>query len=415
MKLNLKLIIIMLCLSAGWMTVVSCDTEDSIDPAYDEFFIKFFGNEGDQTGKGIVVVPDGIVMAGTTSIDDELEIYLVKTDFEGNMLWDRRYEQTDMMKTVGIVSDQAGNLYIAANREHDENQHDIYILKTNASGGVIQEVTFSAGDAETTYDDQVASVTINASDQILLTGWTTNVQDKELASNISDVYSLLLTPDLVPLSDVDWRKVSGFRESLDIGRKIVQARAGGRYFFIGTTNKADGTGLTAQTNLISFPLANDGQFPVGDVINGTTNTETAADIIPTSGGDVVAMWNSSTGFNASTIFLAYANEEENYQLQSGIPLPFNTAVGKSIIQSRFGGFIILAEQINNNNRDILLIRTNQNFEVSWQQVLGGLEDEEASQIGELEDGSIVLTGTVVLESQSKLFLIKTKANGELKP
>jgi len=395
----------------------ACDTKDTIDPTYADFFIKYFGNEGDQSGKGILVAPDGILMAGNTRFEGGSDqIYLVKADFEGNMLWDRRYENvTDPLRVVGMVSDQAGNLYIAANREHAEDLNDFYVMKTDANGGFLQDATFNVDDSGIAYNDQVESITINAEDQLLLTGWSSNVNDKELSSNISDVYSLLLTTDLVAVPDNEWRKVSGFRESMDLGKKIIQASAGGSYFFIGTTNKSDGTGLTAQTNLISFPLANDGQFPVGDVINGTTFIETASDIIPTSGGDVVALWNSATGFNASTIYLAYANEEQNFELQSGLALPYNTALGKSVVQSRFGGYIILGEQINNNNRDIFLIRTDQNFEVIWQTTLGGLEDEEASQIAELEDGSIVITGTVVLESQSKMFLIKTKANGALKP
>ncbi len=399
------------------MTVTGCDTKDTIDPTYDDFFIKYYGNEGDQTGKGTLVAADGILIAGTTTLEGGVDqIYLVKTDFNGNMVWDRRFTSvTDPLEVVGIVRDQSGSLYIAANRLHGDDLRDFYVMKTDANGGFLSDATFSVDDSGIAYNDQLESITINAQDQIILTGWSANVNDKELPSNISDVYSLVLTPDLVPLSDTDWRKVSGFRESMDLGKKIIQAKDGGRYFFIGTTNKSDGTGLTAQTNLISFPLQNDGQFPVGDVINGTTFIETASDIIPTSGGDVVAMWNSSTGFNSSTIYLAYANEEQNYKLQSGQALPFNSAVGKSIIQSRFGGYILLGEQINNNNKDIFLIRTDQNFEVIWQVALGGLEDEEASQIAELEDGSVVIAGTVVLESQSKMFLIKTKPNGELKP
>lgn len=395
-----------------------CDTKDTVTPTYDDYFIKFFGNEGDQTGQGILVDETGIFAVGTTSINgDESKIYLVKSDFQGNVMWEQEFDQTtDPVVAVGMVRDQSGNIYIGANIEHDEDLYDFYILKTDANGGLLMEATFNVDDSGILYNDFMESISINSENQILLTGWTSNVLDKELPSNISDVYSLLISTDLVPVTDAEWRKQSGFRESMDLGKKIIQAKAGGRYFFIGTTDKSDGSGITAQTNLISFPLQNDGQFPVGDVINGTSFAETASDIIATSSGDVVAMWNSTSGFNSSTIYLAYANQAEDYELKSGQSLPYSTTFGNSIIQSVFGGYIILGEQINtNNNKDIFLIRTTQNFEVIWQQAIGGLEDEEASQVAELPDGSIVVTGTARLESQTKMFLIKTKPNGEFKP
>jgi hypothetical protein len=411
-KENVPYLLLLVLLLTG-----ACDTKDTIEPNYDRFFIKYFGADGDQTGQAIVTTSDAIYMAGTSIRSGGIsEIYLVKSDLLGNLLWDRTYEREDAMFTVGMVIDPSGNLYIGANRIHNDAFRDFYILKTDAEGEVITEASFSAGDGpETFYDDVLESVTITADDDLILTGWTSNVLDKDLPSNIADVYSLRLNPDLVPYSDVEWRKRSGFRESKDLGKKIIQARSGGQFFFIGTTDKADGTGITAEDNLISFPLQPDGQFPAGDIINGTTNSEEASDIISTSGGDVVAMWNSSSGFNASTIYLAYANESENYQLQSGQPLPYSSTIGNSIIQSQSGGYIILGEQISNNNKNIFLIRTDQNFNPLWQTALGGLEDEQAMQVAELSDGSIVLTGTVLLESQTKMFLIKTKANGELQP
>lgn len=402
----------------------SCDTKDTVDPTYEDYFIKFFGNNGDQTGKGIIIDATGIYMVGTTPGQNQTtDIYMVKSDFTGNVIWENQYPYLDesrSLTTVGMVRDESGNFYVAANLEVQEDVYDIYVVKIGPEGNRITEAVFFRDDNdpntnELNYTDVVESISIMDNGQVLVAGWTGNVLDKTLPSNIADVYSLQLTQDLVAVSNVEWRQISGFRESMDLGHKIVQARPGGRYFFIGTTDKSDGTGITAQTNLISFPLQNDGQFPAGDVINGTTSIETAADITPTSGGDVVALWNSSTGFNSSTIYLAYAYEEEDYSLNTGASLPYNNAVGKSIIQSQNGGFIILAEQINNNSTDIFLIRTDQNFDVIWYKMFGGLENEEASQVAELEDGSIVLTGTVTLESQTKMFLIKTKSNGELQP
>ncbi len=404
--------------------LLSCDTKDTVDPTYEDYFIKFFGNNGDQTGKGIIIDATGIYMVGTTPGQNQTtDIYMVKSDFTGNVIWENQYPYLDesrSLTTVGMVRDESGNFYVAANLEVQEDVYDIYVVKIGPEGNRINEAVFFRDDNdpntnELNYTDVVESISIMDNGQVLVAGWTGNVLDKTLPSNIADVYSLQLTQDLVAVSNVEWRQISGFRESMDLGQKIVQARPGGRYFFIGTTDKSDGTGITAQTNLISFPLQNDGQFPAGDVINGTTSIETAADITPTSGGDVVALWNSSTGFNSSTIYLAYAYEEEDYSLNTGASLPYNNAVGKSIIQSQNGGFIILAEQINNNSTDIFLIRTDQNFDVIWYKMFGGLENEEASQVAELEDGSIVLTGTVTLESQTKMFLIKTKSNGELQP
>ena len=51
-----------------------CDTETSISPRYDRFFIKYYGAQGDQYGADVKATQDGgFILVGTTDPDKSMD------------------------------------------------------------------------------------------------------------------------------------------------------------------------------------------------------------------------------------------------------------------------------------------------------------------------------------------------------
>src|SRR6267378_574217 len=69
-----------------------CDTSRNVESPVNNYFLKYIGNAGDQTGVDFEVNPDGtFILFGTTKkrATDTTQLYVVKVDAQGNFLWQR--------------------------------------------------------------------------------------------------------------------------------------------------------------------------------------------------------------------------------------------------------------------------------------------------------------------------------------
>jgi len=139
------------------------------------------GGAGDDSAYGIVATnDDGFVIAGSTDSIGAggLDVYLVKVDAAGKVLWSR---------TVGGVSDEAAhaidrttdNGFIVAGytKSSGAGRKDMYLIKTDASGNELWSLTF--GGTET---DQAYSVEQTTDGGYLLAGeaWSFNANGSYL-------------------------------------------------------------------------------------------------------------------------------------------------------------------------------------------------------------------------------------------
>ena len=86
-----------------------------------------------------------------------------------------------------------------------------------------------------------------------------------------------------------------------------------------------------------------------------------------------------------------------------------------------GGYILSSTiELDDQKKDeISLLKLNDSMGVVWRKTYGSDEDDEASSVVQLEDGSFVLVGTIGFEinqnSDSKMCLFKINPDGELVP
>src|SRR6187455_3454161 len=77
--------------------LLSCDTANNVEPIYEEYFTKYYGEDGEQEGVDIVRNADGsmILLGNSLSQTDPISPFIVKTDAIGNVLWQRVFNTDD--------------------------------------------------------------------------------------------------------------------------------------------------------------------------------------------------------------------------------------------------------------------------------------------------------------------------------
>jgi putative intracellular protease/amidase len=104
-----------------------------------------YGGKLYDTGRSIHLDENGsIYVLGTTvqSGDDPGDMYLLKLNSEGNQIWDKRYGGRGSQMGYKIIADKTGNLILAGNNGNfTENQgnRDIYLIKTDKDGNILWE------------------------------------------------------------------------------------------------------------------------------------------------------------------------------------------------------------------------------------------------------------------------------------
>ena len=394
----------------------SCDTEDNLDPNYESYFIKYFGDEGNQQGIDLLEVNDGgyVILGKSNSNGGNSQIWVTRTDEIGNEIWSYTYGGNLNEEPSDIEFDSNGNLVIAATVEEEGSEFtDVLLYRINLDGIKIDSALFGyPGSSEF-----VNSLAIASNTDIIAVGSTENVDVNKNGYNATtdllDIYSLRVTNSFIEVEPFLWKNVIGFPGS-DVGRKIIE-RADGSFVFYGVSDDPNSNTQNDGFNLILFPT-ND----LGDVGSqfeiqyfGTLGNEEASDIIETFDGGFAMVGTSISG-GIRSIFTARVRNNINFVSASSLALSEDMS-GYSIAQANNGGFYVLGVSNAGLNGDIELTKITDSGSVDWTKTFGGVDDDSGAKVIQSTDGSLLILGTIELESQKKIAFFKTNRLGELKP
>ncbi len=120
-------------------------------------------NNVNKSGRSLAVAADGSIYITGYSDGfglDGKDIVLLKTDPEGNLLWQNHYGTQQAEEAFSLVPTTDGGLLIAGTRDFNPNK-DILLLKTDADGGLVWEKTFwEKTFGSPTLDEQAYSLTL---------------------------------------------------------------------------------------------------------------------------------------------------------------------------------------------------------------------------------------------------------------
>ncbi|HTA61843.1 MAG TPA: T9SS type A sorting domain-containing protein [Bacteroidia bacterium] len=108
---------------------------------------KTYGQNGDDWAYSVIQTPDGgYAITGHTNTDSTAshsDLYLIKTDANGDTLFTKSFGGPDYEKGLAIIGTNDGGLAIGGSTySFGHGSSDLYLLKTNASGSLIFNSTF---------------------------------------------------------------------------------------------------------------------------------------------------------------------------------------------------------------------------------------------------------------------------------
>ncbi len=409
----------------------------------ENYFVKYYGEEGEQTGVDFVVNPDGtIVMVGNTERPGVLsQIYVVKVDANGHELWNRKFglpDKKDWVKDVELHPD--GRIVIVGETEMEVGNKDVYIRTISQDGVPLDSARHGLKKGSIETDEEVNSVSIinggaGFSAGFIVTGSTTNVVTAD-ARDLHDALFLRFDGGLVRIKESGpdpisiWGPPSYGYNSDDIAYKSVEVDASTIYVF-GYSNRITGS-YNGDYNFWYFALSGNAtpklnenyigkaseneQLTSVEIANSNLGIRYILSGTAASSGTVqsyVVGLSSQLSFDTPDIRL-----ENNSTVLAANP---NDLLKVKVIGSINGSFLSISSdsRIGNQGFNIALTRLNGNaIRQSEPLIFGGEGDDFAGSVAELPNGRILLMGTMTIgqsstAGQKKMVLLKLNSEGKL--
>jgi len=237
------------------------------DALGDTMWTKTYGGSNNDNGNSVQqTVDNGYIFTGNTQSfgAGQRDVYLVKTDVNGDTLWTKTYGGTSFDESLSVQQTADGGYIITGNTQSfGTGGVDVYLVKTNANGDTLWTKTY--GGISNDFGRSVQQTTDGG---YIITGNT-----QSFGAGFDDVY--LIKTDVN--GDTLWTKTFG-GTGTDRGYSVQQTTDGG-YIITGITNsfragqsdvyliKTDANGSTGINQSFSinnqlkiYPNPNTGEF-----------------------------------------------------------------------------------------------------------------------------------------------------------
>ncbi len=355
-----------------------------------------FGGSDWDAGYSVQQTSDGgYIITGTTlsygAGEYNYNVYLIKTDGNGNEQWYKTFGGTDndYGRSIQLTSD--GGYIIVGNTGRIDN-NDAYLIKTDASGNEQWHKTFSGSFGY--------SIQQTTDGGYIITGYTLSY-----GAGSEDVY--LIKTDAS--GNDQWYKTFGGSD-FDIGYSVQQTTDGG-YIIAGYTGSY-GAG-SSDFYLIKTDANGDS---IWIKIFGGSSGDYGYSVQQTSdGGYIITGTTLSYGAGSYDVYLIKTDANGNeqwYKTFGGLGLDY----GHSVQQTSDGGYIIAGNtsSFGVGYSDVYLIKTDVYGNQTWYKTFGGTKNDHGFSIRLTSDGGYIITGDISHSGiNADVYLIKTDANGNV--
>lgn len=412
----------------GCLIFAGCDTPGNVYRPEKDYFVKYYGHDGNQSGVDMVINGDGtITILGNTSVvAGESAITILTVDESGNIVPGSEKEYLGP-GTTAVDIEAAGTGYvIVANEERalSPGQFTVRLLLVSSSGSVLKDATMDHYESQT-----VRSVTPASDGTFIITGQTSGDAFKESypvgVFEVNDFFVARFDANLV--------EIDAAPLGIDLtgsGTKVHE-NAKGDFYYFGDSDKINNGGQYIP-NFFYAGFSNNEFFNPGSPnFQSEANAglpKRLADVqkVPLELGDGYVLVGSVAISATSTDFYVEKMKKEivfdkllapqNFELQQRIPLGRSvTAVSVAPSLSLPQGYLLLGNTAEGTDQDsdILLVKISTDGQVLWQRGFGALGTRDvAGAVRELPDGRIVIVGTMNLDTENKIALIKINKSGD---
>ena len=360
----------------------------------DYYVIKTYGGSGGDMGRAICHTSDGgyMIVGCTNSFGlGSSDIWLVKTDENGEMEWNKTYGGSGSECGYSISQTSDGGFFIVGNTSsYGSGSSDIWLVKTDNNG--IQEWDKTFGD--TNYDCGYSGRQ-SFDEGFIVTGYITSND-----GNRKNVY--LVKTD--KYGNKEWE--NSFDESIDdCGNSLIQ-KPDGSFFILGYT--LTGKYSSNDTDILLIKTDSNGNKQWLKIYGGTGSEKGSSIFSSSDGGFVLTGYTNSYGgsyFSAWLVKLDNLGNEVWDKTFGSSSYDYGTCViQNSIGEYTFTGY---TESTGKGVADIWLVNTSNDGYENWNRIFRGLDDDYGYCVIESNNGKYVVTGSCKSfgSGNSDLFLI----------
>jgi predicted secreted protein len=336
---------------------------------------KTYGGTGADTGEGDTVQTSdgGYAIAGDTKSFGAggTDFWLIKTDADGNMQWNKTYGGALDEVSGGMCQTNDGGYAMAGyTKSFGAGGQDFWLVRTGADGNAYWAKTYGG-----TGDEYAIYVIQSVDGGYAMSGYTNS-----FGAGGYDAY--LVKTDAS--GNMQWSKTYG-GNGTDYGYGVVQTSDGG-YAISGYTTSF-GTG-GQDFWLIKTDASGNMQW---NKTYGGTGTDAAMCLIQSvDGGYALVGYTSSFGAGSSDFWLVKTDAAGNMQWNK----TYGTTTNEFAIhgmQTADGGYAMIGITMA-NGQDFLLVKTDSYGNLQWNMTYGGTGAENGYALLQTSDGGYVLTG-----------------------
>ena len=309
---------------------------------------KTYGGQYEDYGRDVVQTSDGdfVVLSSSNSYGSgESVIYLFKVDAQGNMLWNKTISESKDISPSAIKIAPDGGFVICGNtKDTPDNSTDALLIKTDSNGNIQWKNHYGGNDSES------ASDVLPISNGYIFVGSIAYASSGDF-----DVY-LVETDDS---GNVKWSKTYG-GSNWDVGSSIRTTNDGG-YIIAGYT--------------VSYGNGGEDGYLIKIDSSGTQQ------------------WYKAFGYNHDDLF-------------------------NSAVQTPDGGYLACGSTVNYFTQnyiytDVYLVKTDSKGNFSWSKTFGG-DKSDWGALRAASDGAYAILGGTASYGQSNDFLfIKVNLEGSI--
>ena len=344
----------------------------------DTLWTRTYGGAANDQAYCVQQTSDGgyvVVGLSYSSAAGESDVYLIKTDLNGNVLWIGIYGGTGADCGYAVRQTSDGGYIIAGYTDSfGAGDYDVYLIKTDPNGDTSWTKTYGGP-----HDDCGYSIQETLDSGYVVVGYT-DAESLGLYYN-RDVYLLKINGE----GDTIWtRRIYADTEFYDEGYSVQQTSDGG-YIITGTSGPLSTGVYLVKTGANGDILWTQG-FGEQYSACGCSVQETA------DSGYIVAGY-MYTALNMTDVYLIKTNENGD-AIWEKIHGGADFDVGYSIQQTADSGYVIAGYtwSFGAGKADVYLIKIDADGDILWTMTCGGTDSEEGRSVRQTSDSGYIITG-----------------------
>lgn len=314
------------------------------------------------------------------------DIYVLKTDFAGNVLWSNTYKGLEEGHALSAVPTQDGG-FVIVGYTGSHNNSKIFALKLNTNGQKQWLKNYDGGDKDIAH-----WVTETSNGDLVIAGETHSY------STHKDAFVLKTDAN----GTILWFKTYGGNKS-DKFTQFVATNDGG-FAFVGTSASFN-VGYNKDVYLVKTDA--DGTEQWAETFGGYSYDGGAAIAYTQDEGFIVSGTTFSFGLTEPHIYLLKISSSGSLTWSKA----YKSDLSYSVSETEDGGFVVAGGTYIGGVRMACLIKTSANSDFEWMQSFQsvGMQFSTGYSSPQLSDGGFALVGNT---SNQKAYFIKTDSEGE---